>query len=222
MISSSPCLRYSLICPASTFAAPIERIFPLFQCVQRIYSFRNRRKTGLYGLPVGHIDINGVDTQPLQAGFHLFANRLRREIFVQLTIANFVKQAARPLPDDATFGFDNDIVTRQLFSACPTITSLLPKLYPGAVSIRLMPQRCASTMVSMQTCKSRSPFHAGPPPIAHVPNPMRESLISVLPKGIIFICRYYPSYSSRSCSTSFLFSRPLWHPRSVPILRPLR
>ena len=94
--------------------------FPLFfQCVQRIYSFRNRRKTGLYGLPVGHIDINGVDTQPLQAGFHLFANRLRREIFVQLTIANFVKQAARPLPDDATFGFDNDIVTRQLFQRLP-------------------------------------------------------------------------------------------------------
>ncbi len=118
MISSSPCLRYSLICPASTFAAPIERIFPFFQCVQRIYSLCNRRKTGLYGLPVGH-RYQWCRYQPLQAGFHLFANRLRREIFVQLTIANFVKQAARPLPDDATFGFDNDIVTRQLFQRLP-------------------------------------------------------------------------------------------------------
>lgn len=64
---------------------------------------------------MGHIDINGVDTQPLQAGLHLFANRLGRQVFIQLAIADLVKQATRPLPDDTAFGFDDDFTARQLF-----------------------------------------------------------------------------------------------------------
>ena len=66
-------------------------------------------------------------------------------------------------------------VTRHTFSrstsfkALPTITSLFPKLYPGAVSIRLIPRSTAFTIVSIQSRSSRSPFHAGPPPIAQDP-----------------------------------------------------
>ena len=86
-----------------------------FQCIQRVYGFRNRRKTGFDRLPVGHIDINTVDTQSLQAGINLFANRLRREVFIQLAIAHFVKQAACSLPDDAAFGFNHYLAARQLF-----------------------------------------------------------------------------------------------------------
>ncbi len=48
--------------------------------------------------------------------------------------------------------------------------------------------------------------------MAHVPNPIRESVISVVPKGIFFICLHYPSYSSSNCSTSFLFFTPVVAP----------
>ncbi|MNI67654.1 hypothetical protein D3C73_1232990 [compost metagenome] len=90
--------------------------FPFFlERIERIDRFRNRCKTRLYRLPVGHININAVDTEPLQAGVHLLTNRLGREIFIQLAFAHFIEQATFPLPDNAAFGFNNNLVARQFF-----------------------------------------------------------------------------------------------------------
>jgi hypothetical protein len=42
-------------------------------------------------LPVRHVDIDVINTQTLQAGFYLFADRFRGKVFIQLPIANFVE-----------------------------------------------------------------------------------------------------------------------------------
>src|SRR5699024_10752559 len=62
-----------------------------------------------------------------------------------------------------------------------------PKLYPGAVSIRLTPAFGASLIVSTTTWRSWSPPHADPPPMDHVPRPILEISIPVFPNFIVFI-----------------------------------
>ena len=59
--------------------------------------------------------------------------------------------------------------------AAPTISSLRPKLYPGAVSIRLTPSPGAARMVAAPRRSPSAPPNAGPPPMAHVPSPIRET-----------------------------------------------